>query len=56
MVDENHDWSLSGIAFAGCLFIGMGLGILFKHTWAGIMMGLGVGFIVMAILRWKNKA
>ena len=25
---KNHDWSLSGIAFAGCLFIGMGLGIL----------------------------
>jgi len=55
MSSENENWSLSGIAFAGCFFIGMGLGILFKHTWAGIMIGLGVGFIVMAVLRWKKQ-
>ncbi len=31
---------------AGCLLIGVGLGMLFGHTGAGSLIGLGVGFLL----------
>jgi hypothetical protein len=40
------------IVMAGCLFIGMGLGFLRGNITAGTLIGLGSGFILMAILRY----
>lgn len=31
---------------AGCLLVGIGLGMLFGHTGAGTLIGLGVGFLL----------
>lgn len=44
-----------GIAFVGSLFIGIGLGIKYNQVAVGVMLGLGVGFLIMAIIRALQK-
>lgn len=39
-----------GLAFTGCLILGLGIGMLFDHNTEGLLIGLGIGFIVMAFL------
>ena len=41
--------TIAGVVFVGCMFIGLGLGMLYHKTAIGIMLGLGVGFISMGI-------
>ena len=40
----------SGLAFVGCLMIGLSLGFLFSNVVVGIFIGLGVGFIAMYVV------
>lgn len=49
---EEEHWS-SGI-FLGCLFIGIALGFLFDEIVAGTLIGLGVGFVIAALLKRKR--
>jgi len=44
-----------GVAFVGCLFIGLALGIAYGNPAVGVLGGLGAGFIVMAILTYLIK-
>ena len=44
-----------GIAFVGCLFIGLALGMAYGNVAIGVLGGLGAGFIVMAILTYLIK-
>lgn len=45
----------------GCLMLGLGLGMLVGNTGAGVMIGLGVGFILEYVTgrsggyRWGSK-
>jgi putative effector of murein hydrolase LrgA (UPF0299 family) len=41
--------SIGGLIFAGCMFIGMGIGFYLNHLLPGIFIGMGVGFIGMGI-------
>ena len=41
----------SGLVFVGCLILGLALGILAGNVAIGFLVGLGVGFIGMAIVR-----
>ncbi len=50
----NNSASTSGIVFVGCLFLGMGLGALADQAGAGTLLGLGAGFVAMALLRAKK--
>lgn len=50
--DKNE---VGGIAFVGSLFIGLGLGIKYNQAAVGVLLGLGIGFILMAILRSMHK-
>ena len=36
--------SILGVLFVGCMFIGMGAGLLAGHLTAGLFIGMGVGF------------
>jgi hypothetical protein len=45
---------LSGLVFVGCLIIGLGVGIGFDFLPAALLIGLGVGFIAMGIVRYKT--
>ena len=38
-----------------CMFIGAGIGMLFGKVAVGGAIGMGVGFLAMAILRMKAK-
>ena len=46
---------IPGIAFVGCLFIGLALGMAYGNPAVGVLAGLGAGFIVMAILKYLMK-
>lgn len=43
---------ISGLVFVGCLMIGLAIGFLIGNIAAGVLGGLGVGFIAMAIARY----
>jgi hypothetical protein len=44
-------YEAGGIAFVGCIIAGVGLGLLFDEVAAGAVLGVGAGFILMAVLR-----
>jgi hypothetical protein len=44
----------SGAAFVGFLLIGLATGLLYGRPDVGVLMGLGVGFIAMALLADKE--
>jgi len=37
--------------FVGLMFLGAGVGLLVGHTGAGALIGMGLGFVAMALLR-----
>ncbi|HHW57309.1 MAG TPA: hypothetical protein GXX15_06540 [Clostridia bacterium] len=39
-----------GLLFMGSIFIGAGIGLLFNHLAVGILIGVGLGFILMGFL------
>ena len=41
----------SGLVFVGCLILGMAIGFFVENVVGGLFVGLGVGFIAMAIAR-----
>jgi hypothetical protein len=51
---DSLQYERGGIAFVGFIMLGLAFGILYNQTAVGILAGLGLGFISMAILA-KNK-
>lgn len=43
-----------GLAFVACMFIGGGIGLAFGRPDVGGAIGMGVGFLLMAMLRAKK--
>jgi len=43
-----------GLVFVACMFIGGGLGLAFGRPDVGGAIGMGVGFLLMAMLRAKR--
>lgn len=48
---EKETWMSSGLILPGCMFVGMGLGMLFNVTHIGLFIGLGTGFIFIGIVK-----
>ena len=46
---------LAGLAFVGPLLIFLGIGQYFGRPDAGVLVGLGVGFLCMAYVKWKKE-
>lgn len=42
-------WDISGVFVPAGLFIGMGVGWALGHMVPGLLAGLGVGFLLMAV-------
>jgi len=40
---------IGGLIFTGCMFIGIGLGFLYYNIVVGSLIGMGTGFIGMAV-------
>lgn len=49
------DYERGGLAFVGCLFLGAGVGMLMGNVAAGGAIGMGAGFIAMAIFGKRKK-
>jgi Na+/proline symporter len=49
---KNFRSSVPAIAVVACLFVGIVIGLYSENITAGTLIGLGVGLIVMAILRF----
>jgi len=43
-----------GSLFVGLMFLGMGIGLLVGRADAGLMIGLGAGFLAMAL--WRRRS
>jgi Na+/proline symporter len=41
--------TIGGFVFVGCMFIGIGLGMYFREVTTGTMLGMGVGFLGLAL-------
>lgn len=48
--DRKNSSAIAGVAFAGCMFIGAGIGMIYNSAKIGGAIGMGVGFIAMAII------
>ena len=45
-----------GLLFVGCIIIGLGVGMLFDAAGIGSIIGVGAGFITMAISTLVSKS
>jgi hypothetical protein len=43
-----------GLVFVALMFIGMGIGMLFDKTEAGLFIGMGLGFLGMVWVRMRK--
>ena len=41
---SSDKWTIAGVAFVGCMFLGIGVGMLFDAAGIGKYLGMGVGF------------
>lgn len=48
-------YAIGGIVFVGCMFVGMGIGAALDAKQAGLQIGMGVGFVAMALSWWLVK-
>jgi len=51
MKKDTYAYKYSGMLFVGCVVLGLGIGMLCGRTGAGVLIGVGVGFIGMGISR-----
>jgi len=45
---------VGGLLFVACMFIGTGIGLLFERPDVGGAIGMGIGFLLMALIRVKT--
>ena len=51
---EKTSWMSSGLLLPGCMFIGMGIGMLFNATQIGLFIGMGAGFVSIGIIKLSS--
>jgi hypothetical protein len=44
-----------GVMLPGCMFVGMGLGYLAGSLKAGLLIGMGVGFVLVGLFSLRSK-
>jgi putative effector of murein hydrolase LrgA (UPF0299 family) len=48
---KQQNWGVGGLVFVGCMFLGGGLGAWLGSPQSGWLIGMGVGFLGMALTR-----
>ena len=46
--------SPEGLVFTGFLFLGIGIGLLLGRVAVGTLIGMGLGFLAMALIRARS--
>ena len=49
---SKKNWEIAGTLVPAGLFIGMGVGWALDHLVQGLLIGLGCGFLAMAVMRF----
>jgi len=49
--NKSRSDTVGGLVFVGPLMIGIGLGIYYNITAVGVLVGLGVGFILFGLIK-----
>jgi len=44
-------WMSSSMLLPGCMFVGMGIGMLYNALQIGLFIGMGVGFISIGLIK-----
>lgn len=52
---DRQKWGVEGLVFVGCMFLGGGMGSLLGSSQIGWLIGMGVGFLGMALTRLFRK-
>ena len=52
---KKHNDVLSWAVFMGCMFIGMGIGMIFDQAGIGMIIGMGAGYIAEGIIESLRK-
>ena len=53
--EKSKSDTVGGLVFVGPLMIGIGLSIYFNQTAVGVLVGLGVGFILFGLVKALMK-
>ena len=53
-MDEIEEHEFRGLVFVACMFIGAGIGLAFGRPDVGGAIGMGIGFLLMGIVRAKR--
>jgi hypothetical protein len=53
--DKSKSDTVGGLVFVGPLLIGIGIGIYFNQTAVGVLVGLGVSFILFGLVKALMK-
>jgi len=53
-MSERREHEFAGLAFVACMFIGAGIGLAFDRPDVGGCIGMGIGFLAMAIIHTKK--
>jgi len=54
-VKQRKKGTPGNVIFVGCMFIGIGIGMYFHSTGIGTLIGIGVGYIIKAIIDSKTN-
>ncbi|WP_167374925.1 hypothetical protein [Gottfriedia luciferensis] len=49
---SNRSSGIGGVVFVGCMFLGGGIGSLLNDSHSGWLIGMGVGFLGLALTRF----
>ena len=55
MTEERERGRAGGLVFVACMFIGGGIGLALGRPDVGGAIGMGVGFVLMAVLRSREE-
>jgi hypothetical protein len=50
MPKPKEGYDFAGPAFIGSIIGGFGIGMAYNRPWIGLLIGLGIGFVLMALV------
>jgi Na+-transporting NADH:ubiquinone oxidoreductase subunit NqrD len=53
--EQKKSKEIGGLVFVGCIVIGMGISLATHTMPVGLFIGLGAGFLMMALIRHRTR-